>query len=203
MGGFLGIGGSSQKTDRKTQLTGFGDLQNLFNFGLDTAKGFLSTGKGDVASGKDALSTSLDYFKKLASGDRAVQAAAIAPETNAALSQQDAARKQRATTGTARGGGGAAAEQTSQDQTMAEIDNFLFGARPAAASKVGDIGGQFAQIGLGEQGLGLGFSNLSEKSASDMTSEAGTSRKTSYEINQDTVGKVTDAIDGILTGLNF
>lgn len=182
-------------------MTGFGDLSNLFNFGLDTSKSLLGSGTKDVGTGTSALTTSLDYFKRLMSGDRAVTAQATAPESNAVLSQADAQRRNRVATGTARGGGVAGANQQQQDDTMAKIDNFLFGARPAAAQQVTNIGKDIAGIGLGETSAALGFGDLAEKSSSDLSSIAGEARVNDYKINQDTVKQVTSTIMDVLAAL--
>lgn len=203
MGGFLGIGGSSAKTDRKTTLQGFGDLQNIFNFGMGQSSKLAGEGGTTIGKGVDALTTSLDYFKKLASGDRSVTAQAIAPETNAVQSQADAARRSAVATGTARGGGTASNAQTAQERTMAQIDNFLMGARPMANQEVEKIGGTLGGIGLGETNAALGFGDLAEKGASDLTKEAADSRKTSYEINQDTVKQVTQTISDVIGAFGF
>jgi hypothetical protein len=168
----------SEKTDRKNTLTGYGELQNTFNYGLDQSKSLAGTGAATTAKGTDALGTSLDYFKSLMSGDRAKVAQAIAPQSNDALSTADAARDQRAELGTARGGGAAGANQTAEDKTNATIYNFLFGARPAAAQQTADIGGKLSSVGLGEQNAALGFGNLAEKSADDLTGQSAESRKT-------------------------
>lgn len=201
MGGFLGIGGSSAKTDRKTTLQGFGDLQNIFNYGLDTSKSFVGSGTATTGKGVNALTDSLDFFKKLTSGDRSVVSQAIAPETNAVRSSADAARRNQVAAGTARGGGTAATNQTAEDKSMAEIDNYLFGVRPAAAKEESDIGGKLATVGLGETQAALGFADLAETGAANLTKTAAESRMTSYKINQDTVAKVTDAIDQVLAGI--
>lgn len=199
--GFLGIGGSSAKTDRKATLQGFGDLSNIFNFGLDTSKGLLKSGTADTGTGVNALTTGIDYFKKLASGDRSTVAGAIAPETNAVLAKTDASRRNQVAAGTARGGGTASADQQAHDAAMAEIDNYLFGVRPGAAKEVADIGGKLAGVGLGETQSALGFGDLAETGAANLAKTAAESRKTSYEINQDTVAKVTQAIDAVLMGI--
>lgn len=214
MGGFLGIGGSSAKTDRKTELQGFGDLSNVFNFGMDTSGQEQKTGQDITNQGLDVtktglgdLSTSDDYWKKLLSGDRTTMAQAVAPEQNAVQTQSDAGRADAARTGTARTGGTAGATQTAHDATMAKVDNLLFSARPTAATQVADIGKSEAGIGLGEAGVGqselnnaLGFGNLAERSASDLTSNARESRMNSFNINKQTQQDWQKFISGIASG---
>lgn len=214
MGGFLGTGGSSAKTDRKTELQGFGDLSNVFNFGMDTSGAEQKTGQDITNKGLDVtksglgdLSASGDYWKKLLSGDRTTMAQAVAPESNAVETQADAGRMDAARTGTARTGGTAGATQTAHDITMAKVDNLLFGARPTAAAQVADIGKAESGIGLGEAGVGeqelnnaLGFGNLAERSASDLTSNARESRMDSYKINSDTQKNWANFINGIASG---
>jgi hypothetical protein len=203
MGGFLGIGGSSAKTDRKTQLTGFSNLNNLFNFGLDTTKGLLSGSNQTTSQGVSALGDSLSHFMSLMKGNRTAVSADAAPQTNTALAQSDAVKKQAATMGTGRTGGTAAANRDVQDKTMANIDNFLFGEESAAGKEVSSIGSALSSVGIAQGSEALGFGNLSEKSESDMTSDAGSARPVDYGINQDTVGNVTGAIEGVLSKIPF
>jgi hypothetical protein len=214
MGGWLGIGGSSAKTDRKTELAGYGDLSNIFNFGMNTAGQEQKTGQDitnaglkTTGTGLADLSTSGDYWKKLLSGNRADVAQAVAPETNAVNTSADASRTAAARSGTARTGGTASADQQAHEATMAKIDSMLFGVRPTAAGQVADIGKSEAGIGLGEAGVGqselnnaLGFGNLAVRSASDLTSNARESRMDSYKINKQTQQDWTKFIQGIASG---
>ena len=199
--GFLGKlfgGGSSAKTDRKTALTGFGDLQSVFNFGMDQSKSMAKTGTDTTAAGVSALQDPLKYFKTLLSGDRTQTAAAIAPESNAALTRADAAKSEASTMGTARGGGVAGQNQQTDEKTRAELDNYLFGVRPTAAQEVEKIGTTEAGIGLGEVNAALGFGSLAEGAAGEMTRDAIGSRRDSYEMNKDTLSHVTQSIESIL-----
>src|SRR5205807_258242 len=112
MGGFLNIGGSSAKTDRKNFLGGLADVKNIFNYALPAAK-------GAVGEGKEMLGTAGDYYKKLLSGDRTAALQAVAPEAAGVNARTDAARRQLSTSGTARGGGVASTSQTAKDRAMA------------------------------------------------------------------------------------
>lgn len=155
MGGFLGIGQS------KSEKAGQGMLSNIFNFALPLAQTTSASGQGTTAAGLgttgrglNALSSPLNYFQRLLSGNRAAMSQAVAPEAAAARSASDAARRQLATSGTARGGGVASTNQQQQDQLRAQIDNLLFGARPAAAKGAADIGTTVAQTGLSTAEVG-------------------------------------------------
>lgn len=136
MSGFFGAGG----TNSRQQNQSIGNLNNLFNFGLGGAKSALNTGNS-------ALGAATSYFSKILSGNRPAMQQAVAPETNAVLSQNDAARRQQSTMGTARGGGTAGANQQQKTNMMAQIDNLLFGARPGAAKETADIGKTQVQEG--------------------------------------------------------
>lgn len=199
MGGFLGIGGSSWKTDRKTELQGFSDLHNVFNFALPFAKSAAQTGANSTAAGTDAMSSSLGYWQKLLSGNRATAQQAVAPEANAAMSQADAQKRQLASSGTARGGGVNAVNQQRDTDTMAKVDNALFGARPQAATQVAKVGSDIAHTGLGQQSIGMDALRTGESTAANITDIARMSRNDSYKINQDMVGKVSTAIENALT----
>jgi hypothetical protein len=203
MGGFLGIGGSSSNTDRKNELQGFTNLNNLFNFGLNNSQALLGTGQQQVGQGVNALDTSLNYFKKLLSGNRTATAGAVAQPANAAQAMSDAAKNNRAAMGTARGGGTAAENTDAQDKVMEQIDNFLFGVKPVAAGQVASIGKDISGIGLGETSAALGFGDLAEQSTADATKIAAGSRPTDYQINQDMVNQVTGTISDVLAGIGF
>lgn len=202
MGGFFSklFSGGSTKTDRKTQLQGFGDLQNIFNFGMDTSKQQLGAGQATTAEGLKTLQDPLKYWKTLLTGDRTAMAGAIAPEANAVQTAADAAKQQRGAMGTARGGGTAGINATAQDRVQAELDNLLFGLRPAAAGQVEKIGGEFANIGLKEIDQALGFAGLGEDAARSITGLAGESRKTSYDMNKDIAKRAGGMIQSILGG---
>lgn len=199
--GFLGKlfgGGGGAKTDRSQTLQGYGDLQSAFNFGLDNSKQLTSTGTGDISQGKNILGDPLKYWQTLLRGDRTQTAAAIAPESNATLARADATKRQAETIGTARGGGVAGENRTIDDRTRAELDNYLFGVRPAAAGEVGKIGGEFADIGTKEIGEGLGFGGLAESSASGLTNASIAERQQNLQQNKNLLSTVTGGIESIL-----
>lgn len=184
MGGFLGIGGSSVKTDRKNVLTGFSELKNVFNFAMPFGEDTARAGTATTAAGLEDIGKAGSYWSKLLSGDRPTMEQAVAPETNQVLGQADAAKREQAGMGTARGGGTAGANQQVQDASMAKIDNLLFGARPAAAQQEAAIGGKEADIGQNQMSAALRALGLGETAASDLTGHAITSRRDSYAINK-------------------
>lgn len=187
MGGFLGIGHSSAKTDRSNFLHGIQDIQNVFNYALPTAQAGQAEGAGN-------LRTAGDYYKNILSGNRTAALQAIAPETASVRRASDASKRQLATSGTARGGGVAATNQQRETDTMSEINNALFGARPAAAKGLTQVAG--AQLSAAFQALGL-----SAEEANTFTEESRLSRPESFKENQDIVGKVTQAIVNALGAL--
>jgi hypothetical protein len=196
-------GGSSATTDRKSTLTGYGDLQNAFNFGMDQSKSQAATGTATTAKGVADLQDPLKYYKTLLSGDRTAMQGAIAPEANATQAAADAARRNSAAVGTARGGGTAGQAQTAKDSTQATLDNYLFGVRPGAAAGVSDIAKTEADIGTKEVGEALGFGSLAEGAASDLTKDSIASRKDSYAINQQTTQQVASVVGNILAGFGI
>lgn len=155
MAGFFNIGNSATKTDRSNELSGFGDLSSVFNFGMPVAQS--ATGGAN------------NYYQKLLTGNRATMEQAEAPEINAIQAGSDAQKRQLATSGTARGGGVAAANQNRGTTTEAAVDNALMQARPAAA-------GAEAQIGAGALSTSLG-------AGTNLTSIASGSRATSNALN--------------------
>lgn len=170
MGGFLGIGGSSAKTDRANVLTGFSSLKNIFNTGF-------SSGTGDVGSAEG-------YWKNILSGNRTSVAQAAAPTTNAVLAQSDAAKRAAVAGGTARGGGTAATNADANARAAKTVDDALFGARGGAA-------GELAKTGTGEMQIGA-------TAANDLTQNAITARKEDYDINLNTQQHVADFAGDVL-----
>jgi hypothetical protein len=150
LSGFLGIGGKNSKQQNES----IGNLGNLFNFGMDTGKQAIASGNKTTAAGLSGLGDANSYFKNLASGNRTTMMQSVAPEVNAVQNQTDAARRQAAASGTARGGGTAGANQTAKDSAMAQIDNLLFGARPAAAKEEAATSGKIADVGTQQTGMG-------------------------------------------------
>lgn len=174
MGGFLGIGNASYKTDRSNELGGFAKLGNVFNFGLNAAK----TG---VSAGQDLLSSAGSYFKNLLSGNRSAVSQAVAPETAAIRSGSDASARQLAASGTARGGGVASTNQQRTAQTQAKVDQAILGARPAAAAGAEKVGATQLQGGLDAAAI-------ASRAAADTTQTALEARAQDFKINQSIVG---------------
>ena len=78
MSGFLGdafslFSHSGATTDRKHTLAGYGDLSNVFNFGLNQ-------GKRQEGAGADLQGQAGAYYSKLLSGDRAAMMSAVAAQ---------------------------------------------------------------------------------------------------------------------------
>jgi len=171
MGGFLGIGGSSSKTNRGWQVEGAKDLHNVFNFALPQ-------GEEGAKSGEAKLDDAGQYWEQLLHGNRTAVTQAVAPETNMIRSASDAQKRQQAAFGTARGGGTAATNQTRETDTQAKVDNAILGARPEAAKETAKIGSAELQAALNALGLGvtagtnLGNLGIDAKKQSDANSAA-------------------------------
>jgi hypothetical protein len=187
MGGFLGIGHSSAKTDRSIQLGAMQDMKNVFNYALPQAQ-------TAQATGQESLGKAGDYWSKILSGSRPAMQQAVAPETNAVRAGADAQKRQLAAMGTARGGGTSAVSQQRDTDTMAKIDNLLFGARPEAAKETAKIGG--AELADASSMLGIGATT-----STNLANIAMESRGQSQKINQEMVGKVTSAIDNAMMAI--
>lgn len=181
----MGIGGASWKTDRKQYLAGQDTLKNVFNFALPQ-------GEAAFSAGQQELGQAGDYYSKLLSGNRATMLQAVAPETKAVQERSDATKRQLAASGTARGGGVASANQTIKDRAMAEIDNLLFGVRPGAARGAESVAGKELSTASNLFGMGADV-------AQSYTSNAAKSRMDSYKLNQDMVGKWSQAVLNVMS----
>lgn len=188
MGGFLGIGSSSAKTDRNQTLGDYGKLNSVFNQGL-------ALGGQQQQAGQENLGASADYFKKLLTAGRTDTAARSAPAINSTLAQSDAARRNQAASGTNRTGGNAANNQAAGTETRSSIDNIinqnLVGGQEEGAKGLEQIGG--TQLSDAMNLLGLGTS-----AAESTLSNSINSRELSDKIAQE-----QGAAYGNLLGLAF
>ena len=206
MSGFLGIGGNSATTDRSNQLAGINANWNVFNAGMPLSQAQSTSGQSSTATGQSTLGTSLgslgsadSFWKSILSGSPTATAAAAAPATNAALAQADASKAQQASMGTARGGGVAGTNQQLDTQTRANIDNSVFGVRPAAAAQETQLGTAEAGVGATQANIGnqqmlqaLRALGLSESAANEIVNSSIASRPTSIQANP------TNAVPSVL-----
>jgi len=181
------FGGSGAKTDRKNQLQGYGDLNNLFNFGF-------SQGKAATGAATDLLGQAGGYYSKLLSGDRAATLSAVAPTVSTANSQTDAAKRQLSQSGTARGGGINATAQTLEDQKRSQIDQAVNSAKAGAAGGATATGGTLAS----EAGSLLGVGTSSATSLADIASK---SRDESNTLHQQSVQAASQLTNQLLDAL--
>ena len=193
MGGFLGIGGSSAKTDRGNQLAATQGLWNVFNYGLPTGESGQATGQADLGQASSA-------FSKLLTAGRTDTAASSAPAVNAAINQGDAAKRQEATSGTGRTGGTAEFNREAGAKTSGTIDqiigNNIQSGREAGAKGLQGIGGTELANAMGLLGLGSGADT-------SILSNATASRPVSNAFNTEAAQGYGSAIAQILTALNF
>ena len=183
MGGFLGIGGSGYKTDRHEQLKSYGQLNNVFYYGMNQ-------GKANESAGTNLLGQAGDYYSKLLSGNRPAVLQAVAPVANAANAQEDAQKRQLDATGTARGGGVNAVGQQLETAKNATIDNAINEARGGAAQGATQVGSVDVNAALRLLGLGADVAESKARISSE-------SRAESDKHNQMVQGQVTNAIDAL------
>ncbi len=203
MGGFLGIGGSSAKTDRGNQLAATQGEWNIFNYGMPTGQAQQATGSNVLGSSLQPVNEAQDYFSNLLKAGRTDTAMRSAPAVNAALAGGDAQRMQNAEFGTGRSGGTAAANANAGAATTGNIDNIIntnlvqgqaqgaAGLNQAGALKAG-IGSDFLANALQLLGLGAHAND-------QILSNATQSRPISYQIGQQTAGGIGAAIGQLAT----
>jgi len=182
------LGGSAAKTDRKQELAGFGDLNNLFNFGFNS-------GTAETGQSQDLLGQAGGYYSKLLSGDRSATLSAIAPTVNAANATTDATKRSIATSGTARGGGVNATTASLDDQKRASIDTAVNSAKAGAAGGATQVGGTMASQASNLLGMG-------ETAATNVTGLASNSRYESNALHQQS-GKAVGDLAGDLVDVLF
>lgn len=198
MGGYLGIGHSSAKTDRGNQLAGVNANWNVFNAGMPLAEQQKTAGTANVGMGMDSLQNADKFWKDIMSGNRTATAAAAQPAVTAATDMADAARKQEAVMGTSRGGGTNAGNQQVEALRRATISNDIFGVRPAAAVQSAQVGSTEAAVGTSQMQQALQALGLSEQAAAELINSSIQSRDLSYKINQDTQDQIKSVVMNLL-----
>jgi len=157
----MGIFGRPSKDDSLTvQLK---ELLNLLGVsGQDTlTKGgnVFDAGTGVLGAGIQDLQDPLAYWSKILSGDPQAMTEATAPEA-AALGDQYAAAQRAAETGGPAGGYRSATLANLPFQKARDIGDLQQKLRPQAASNVTNIAQILSQLGITEQGVGLGEQSL-------------------------------------------
>lgn len=144
MGGFLGFQSGGEKQAE-------GNLQNVFNYGMQQGKAGQTTGQG-------SLDKASQYWSDILKPGRTVATQNAAPAVNAATDQADAQRKEAGTVGTGRTGGAVALQREAATTTHKTIDDIInanmTGGRKDAAGALAAIGAQ--EEGNAAQLLGLG-----------------------------------------------
>ncbi len=174
MGGTLGFGNSSAKTDRNTQLSAQSGMWNIFNQNLGVGQG--------------AVGSAQQYFRGLMAPGRTQATQNAAPAIQANVDQATAARTAAASGGTGRTGGNVAANA---------------GAGAATAKTNADIVNQNMTAGRSEgaQGMlqsGLAQLGLSEDAVNSIMNNATESRKTSLAANAATQNQWMSVISSLL-----
>lgn len=185
MSGLLGLfGGNSAKRDRSEELDTYGQLNNVFNFGMGQAKQNSTLGAEDTG-------TASSFYKGIL-GNRTAATQAIAPEVATATSANDAAKRQIASSGTARGGGVAGVNQTRDEDVMGKVDQMLFGARAGAAGEEG-------KIGAGETTTGVEDVFAGEKAAGAHGELASQNRTQSQKLHDQAFSGAVSGVGDLLS----
>jgi hypothetical protein len=198
VGGFLGIGGSSAKTDRSQQLAQQGNLSSIFNWALPTGEAAAGQGLGAETSALSSLGNVQSYWNNIMGGGRAQVAQASAPAINAELAQSSAARASQSTFGTGRTGGGTAANVGAGTGSKGAIDTILNQTKQAAPGQAAQTATQTASVGSNILQSAAQLLGLSEDATKAIMQNATESRKTSYDINRQTQGDWLNAIGQLL-----
>src|ERR1035441_3607767 len=203
MGGILGIGGSSAKTDRSTQLSGQSGLWNIFSQGLGMAGPQAAAGTSDTSAARGNLGTAEQYFKGLMTAGRTETAQNAAPAINATMAQSDAARSAAGNFGTGRTGGTAAVNREAGTTTASTIDNIInqnqIQGKQQGAQGLEYIAEMRAAMGEWATRNALASLGLSSQAVDEIMQNATQSRPTSQAINQQTQQQWGQAIGDLVT----
>lgn len=188
MGGFMGIGNSSAKTDRGNTLGGWNaEWQNLAT--ERNAYGQLfPAGVQQGQTGTANLGQAGDFWKNIL-GSRQSATAAIAPQTNQIAAQADAMRQAQANLGTSRGGGTSGANQQQQQQLAEQTQNTILNAQPQAAQQLGQVGVEQQNAANAQLHAALTALGMSDADAQNIVETSIKSRPESIAANNQVVGE--------------
>jgi hypothetical protein len=191
--------GSGANTDRKNQLAGFGDLNNVFNFALPNAEAGYNAGQATQKSALSQLSSPAQYYQSLLSGNRQATQQAVAPVASAANAQADAQKKQIANSGTARGGGVNAVGQQVETNKNATVDTAINQAKQGAAAGATSVAGATSKVGDSQLSAALNLLGIGDKAATSLTSLAGDSRAESNDLHNQKAQQAATIVTQLLS----
>jgi hypothetical protein len=197
MGGFLGIGHSSAKTDRGNQLAGVSADWNVYNRGLPLSDTQSKMGAGQEAKGVDTLDTAKQYWSDITQGNRTALQSAAAPQANAIQQRADAAKREQSQMGTARGGGLNAENQQVQQNQEKQLATNEAAVQPEAAKQLGQVGQAQANIGHQQMAEALQALGLSADVAKEIIQSSIESRPISMAANKAVTQQWSNALAAI------
>jgi hypothetical protein len=190
--------GSGAKTDRRYQLSGFGDLSNVFNFALPNAEAGYTAGQETEKSALSQLSGPAKYYSDLLSGNRQAATSAVAPVASVVNAQTDAQKRALATGGTGRGGGVNAVGQQLETSKQAAIDQAINAAKGGAAAGATGVAKATSAVGQTQLDAALNLLGIGTKAAGTLSGQAGESRLTSDYLHNENVTNASTLASGVL-----
>lgn len=182
MGGWLGIGNSSGRTDRSNQLGGINAEWNVYNRGLPFSDTDRQSGLDTVKTGMGTLDEAKKKWEAVTSGvvNKPAVMRAAAPAIETLNTGSDAARAQQAEMGTARGGGVNEANQAAESDRIAKTADIV-GQATAQQQNVDAAGAQ------GLSGIGTAQTTVGQRQLAQALSELGLSGEVAQEIIESSI----------------
>jgi hypothetical protein len=195
-----GLGGSSAKTDRTTQLFSEGQAKDIGSFLKTLGPQLTAKGATDVNTGLADTGKASKYYSDILSGDPNKVLAAVQPEVNSITANADATKKTLAT-GSNRSGGSNATAQQVDDKSRGQITDTIAKAKPGAAAGLESTGSQVSGVGLQEQGQGIGASNSAASIFQNLINSSIQSRGQSAKLNSDATQQWAEVVGALLFGV--
>lgn len=196
MGGFLGIGNSSAKTDRGNQLAGVNASWNVYNRGLPMGEDLAEAGTKTTTDGLSTLDKVKSFWQSMKSGFKppapkteVMQSAG--PAIDIVNQQADAAQNEAAQMGTSRTGGTAEANQMAKTEQMGEVNEAVRDATTgienravAAVTGLQNAGEAETRVGAQQMSQALQALGLSAEVAQEIIDSSIQSRPISMKANE-------------------
>ncbi len=193
------LGGGSAGVDRGRALSGWQDQwtnlreeRNQYDKTYPGAQSALTSAMSNMGLGGD--------FWKGVLSSTPTAAGVMAPEVNQVNAQSDAAKTAEANLGTARTGGTSGGNQQRQMTTQGLITNAIFGARPAAAQQVTQVGQQEGQLGNEQLMNALRALGMSDENIRSLINSSLQSRQQDVGIRQGNLSNIMKAVSAVAGG---
>lgn len=173
LGGWFGAGPNNSESQANNLLNYNAQAATpISQDAVSSGKTALNTGMGFLNQFSRDAGTSGNYFQSLLSGNPANTTAALAPDINR-IRDQNNQILQSTSMLSPRGGGRSSLLFNLPNKSASDVSGLFNSARPAAATNLANLAGEYGSTGLGAAGIGTNLFNTGVGALNAGTAAAG------------------------------